>query len=108
MTPIRAFARASQDLLNQGRLFGDNIVLRSAAAGWEMLARAGISHDRPPFGLTETSVAGRKVSVTEEVRDRTPFCSLLHFKKDGGDAQPRVLVVAPMSGHFATLLRGTV
>jgi polyhydroxyalkanoate depolymerase len=108
MAPLRSFAKVSQDILNQGRLFGDNIVLRSAAAGWEMLARAGISHDRPPFGLNETIVDGRTVPVTEEVSDHTPFCGLLHFKKPGSEAQPRLLVVAPMSGHFATLLRGTV
>ncbi|MNN11441.1 hypothetical protein D3C81_1243990 [compost metagenome] len=46
--------------------------------------------------------------VTEEVVARTPFCSLLHFRRHGIVGQPRVLLVAPMSGHFATLLRGTV
>ncbi len=48
------------------------------------------------------------VAVTEEVAYQTPFCSLLHFKKDVPIEQPRVLMIAPMSGHFATLLRGTV
>ena len=46
--------------------------------------------------------------MTEEAADDTPFGTLLHFRKDGAAAQPRVLLVAPMSGHFATLLRGTV
>jgi polyhydroxyalkanoate depolymerase len=55
-------------------------------------------------------VDGKPVTIIEEVAAHTPFCSLLHFRKDAGvsPAQPRVLVIAPMSGHFATLLRGTV
>jgi poly(3-hydroxybutyrate) depolymerase len=48
------------------------------------------------------------VTVSEEVVQRTPFCSLLHFRKDDPLSQPRVLLIAPMAGHFATLLRGTV
>ncbi|CAG4920533.1 hypothetical protein R69919_04834 [Paraburkholderia gardini] len=55
-------------------------------------------------------VDGKTINVIEEVTVATPFCSLLHFRKDHAPAlpQPRVLVIAPMSGHFATLLRGTV
>jgi polyhydroxyalkanoate depolymerase len=53
-------------------------------------------------------VGNREVEVTEEVALRTPFATLLHFKKDVAQAQPRVLLVAPLSGHFATLLRSTV
>ena len=54
------------------------------------------------------SVDGQAVAVTEEAADDTPFGTLLHFRKDHAGPQPRVLLVAPMSGHFATLLRGTV
>ena len=50
----------------------------------------------------------REYAVTEKVEFSTPFGSLLHFVKDGAPAQPRLLLVAPMSGHFATLLRNTV
>ena len=53
-------------------------------------------------------VGNREVAVTEEAADVTPFGTLLHFKKDIEQAQPRVLLVAPLSGHFATLLRATV
>jgi poly(3-hydroxybutyrate) depolymerase len=53
-------------------------------------------------------VSGKEVAVREESVYRTPFGTLLHFKKDLGTTQPRVLLVAPMSGHFATLLRDTV
>jgi polyhydroxyalkanoate depolymerase len=51
---------------------------------------------------------GREVAVSEEVMQRTPFCTLLHFKKEPHVTQPRVLLIAPLAGHFATLLRGTV
>ncbi|WP_341704812.1 polyhydroxyalkanoate depolymerase [Ferrovibrio sp.] len=85
-----------------------NFLLRSVAAATEMLARAGLSHSRPPFGIDRVKVGNREVAVTEEPDHVTPFGTLLHFRKDSDIAQPRVLVVAPLSGHFATLLRGTV
>ena len=53
-------------------------------------------------------VGNREVEVREEAAHVTPFGTLLHFKKDVDVAQPRVLLVAPLSGHFATLLRATV
>jgi len=72
-----------------------------------------LTHHRPPFGIdTVTLGDGRTgnatVPVTEAVVDDTPFGTLLHFRKETAVRQPRVLLVAPMSGHFATLLRGTV
>jgi len=74
----------------------------------EFIARTGITHSCPPFGI-ETSLAGnRTVAVREEAVDVTPFCTLQHFAKEGCEGQPKILVVAPISGHFATLLRGTV
>ena len=57
---------------------------------------------------SSVTVGNREVAVTEEAALRTPFGTLLHFKKDIDLAQPRVLVIAPLSGHFATLLRATV
>jgi poly(3-hydroxybutyrate) depolymerase len=90
-------------------LIGDHPLMRGAAAACEMLSRSGMSHQRPDFGIAETRVDGRVVAVTEEAVIRHPFCTLLHFaKQDCPVEQPRVLVVSPLSGHFATLLRGTV
>ena len=63
---------------------------------------------RPPYGIDSVTVGNREVAVSEEAAHVTPFGTLLHFKKDIETAQPRVLVVAPLSGHFATLLRDTV
>ena len=77
-------------------------------AAYELIARAGLTHARPPFGIDSVTVGNREVAVTEEAADVTPFGTLLHFKKDIDQAQPRVLLIAPLSGHFATLLRATV
>jgi polyhydroxyalkanoate depolymerase len=86
----------------------DHTALRNLTAAYELIARAGLTHQRPPFGIGHVMVGNREVEVTEEVTLRTPFATLLHFKKDVAQAQPRVLLIAPLSGHFATLLRSTV
>jgi poly(3-hydroxybutyrate) depolymerase len=65
-------------------------------------------YTKPTFGLTATSIAATKVSVTEEVLLDKDFGTLLHFKRDVNRNDPKVLIVAPMSGHHATLLRDTV
>jgi poly(3-hydroxybutyrate) depolymerase len=107
--PFRLMAQAGQEFLNHPWLaFRDHPVLRHVAAACELVSRAGMSHQRPDFGIKETVVGGRAVAVSEEALARTPFCTLLNFRKDSIVAQPRVLLVAPLSGHFATLLRGTV
>lgn len=81
---------------------------RSISAGAELFERTTRRFAKPAFGLHKTRVNGHEIAVREEILLRTPFCHLLHFKRDTDIAQPRVLVVAPMSGHHATLLRGTV
>ena len=68
-----------------------------------------LTHERPPFELDEVSDwAGQKVPVIEELVHQSAFCHILKFKKEGAENLPKVLLVAPMSGHFATLLRGTL
>lgn len=78
------------------------------AAGFEMISRARLTHTRPSFNIPSVMVGNREVAVVEQIAMQTPFGTLLHFKKDIETAQPRVMVVAPLSGHFATLLRETV
>lgn len=78
------------------------------AAAWELVARAGLSHTRPAYGIDRVMVGRREAAVTEEAVLTTPFGTLLRFRKDVDVVQPRVLLVAPLSGHFATLLRSTV
>ncbi|HWI29163.1 MAG TPA: polyhydroxyalkanoate depolymerase [Stellaceae bacterium] len=108
-SPVRWMAQAMQGLLNQPwPVIAHHPVMRSAAAACEMVARAGMWHERPDFRIRGTCVDGRAVPVDEVAVMRHPFCTLLHFKKAIDVEQPRVLLVAPLSGHFATLLRGTV
>src|SRR6201996_7230193 len=107
MTPVRAWASMAA---NSGAapLLSDHPALRNLTAVYELIARAGLTHTRPPFGIDSVMVGNREVEVREEAAARTPFGTLLHFKKDIATAQPRVLLVAPLSGHFSTLLRATV
>jgi polyhydroxyalkanoate depolymerase len=107
--PVRGMA-ALTALMMRAQLFGPLAPpwWGSVAAAWEMLARTGLTHHRPPYGIDRVTVGGREVAVHEEIFHRTPFGTLLHFRKDVKAVQPRVLLLAPMSGHFATLLRDTV
>ena len=109
MAPVRSLAgMAVQTLTPVSALGVGNGALRNLTAAYELISRAGLTHHRPDFGIDSVIVGNREVAVTEEAALRTPFGTLLHFKKDIEMAQPRVLVVAPLSGHFATLLRNTV
>ena len=109
MVPVRAFAGLAAKT-GSARLNGSArpSALSSLTAAYELIARAGLTHERPPYGIDSVMVGNREVAVTEEAAEVTPFATLLHFKKDIEQAQPRVLLVAPLSGHFATLLRATV
>ncbi len=109
LAPLRSFANmAAAALMPLPPGSSRSAVQRAVAALYELIARAGLSHRRPAFGIDRVAVAGRTVAVRETAVHRTPFATLLRFEKDIKAAQPRVLLVAPMSGHFATLLRGTV
>src|SRR6202042_1348689 len=89
-------------------LLANHPAMRNLTAVYELISRAGLTHTRPPFGIDRVTVGNREVEVHEEATLITPFATLLHFKKDVATVQPRVLLVAPLSGHFATLLRATV
>jgi len=84
------------------------LMLRHVTAALEVFGYAGTTHDRPYFGFRNVLIGNEEVAVREEPVFSTPFGTLLHFKKDCARQQPKVLVVAPLSGHFATLLRNTV
>ncbi len=107
MLPMRAWATATgQTLAGSGATPRES--WQAASAACEMVSRATLSHRRPSFGIDEVVVGNRTLPVREEEVLATPFGTLLRFAKEGGAAQPRVLLVAPLSGHFATLLRDTV
>ena len=82
--------------------------LSNLSAAYELIGRAGLTHQRPAYGINSIEVDGREAAVFEKVVQATAFGTLLNFRKNSAPAQPRVLLVAPLSGHFATLLRATV
>ncbi len=113
MMPVRALAGMALKNLGPNVWATGISGLRPSALGnltaaYELISRAGLTHTRPPYGIDSVTVGDREVAVIEEAADVTPFGTLLHFKKDIAQEQPCVLLVAPLSGHFATLLRATV
>jgi poly(3-hydroxybutyrate) depolymerase len=78
------------------------------AASLEVFAHAAAPRGKPEFGITETKVGRKTVAVDEDIVLRKPFGQLKYFRKIGAESGRPLLIVAPMSGHYATLLRGTV
>ncbi|HYD15639.1 MAG TPA: polyhydroxyalkanoate depolymerase, partial [Hyphomicrobium sp.] len=113
LKPARAVAEQMRHLVeNPFNPMSYTCAARHAAAAFEMFERTTRRYQKPSFGLSTTRIGNRDIAVEEEVIWERPFCRLVHFKRDMPTAEraadPRILVVAPMSGHFATLLRGTV
>lgn len=109
MTPMRLAAEATQSVFQNPFLPTSYTSMgRAIAAGAELIERTTRRFGKPEFDLKTTTIGGRSIDVIEEVAKVKPFCRLLHFQRLTPHRDPRVLVVAPMSGHHATLLRGTV
>ena len=107
--PVRLWANALEQVYSSPyNPLTDTWVGKSVAASAEIMARLTQNYGKPAFGLATTEIDGEKVAVNEEILLRKPFCNLMRFRRDTTRHDPKVLVVAPMSGHFATLLRGTV
>ena len=81
---------------------------RAVVTASELLERATRRYPKPPFALSSTRIGGRTVALREVPGLRTPFCDLVHFERDVAREDPKVLLVAPLSGHHASLLRDTV
>jgi polyhydroxyalkanoate depolymerase len=112
--PVRAAARWGLSIgralkVLSGSDIAGTIVGKNLGAVLEMTVRARLVHSRPAYNVGKVIVGNCEVPVREEVVLSLPFCDLLRFAKDDvTTAQPKMLVVAPLSGHFATLLRSTV
>ena len=111
MAPARAFSDAAKfwarSPLNP---IAKTPIGRTIVASTEMFERMTRRYGKPRFNLDTTNVDGREVAVEEEIIWQKPFCRLIHFKRDlpAQAERQKLLIVAPMSGHYATLLRGTV
>lgn len=105
--PLRDFARLGMAFspVAEGPLKG---MLRRNVAWLEMISRFQLTHTRPPFGITSVRVGNRDLPVKEEIVHDLPFGQLVKFSRDSDTPLPRILLTAPLSGHFATLLAGTV
>ena len=109
LAPLRFFAEAARSVIGQSwPVIGDHPLIRGTAAALDLFSHSGLSHERAPFGIAGVTIDGVEIPVTEEIVSTHPFCRLVHFRKAAGSEQPKLLMVAPLSGHFATLLRGTV
>ncbi|HVO01827.1 MAG TPA: polyhydroxyalkanoate depolymerase [Candidatus Cybelea sp.] len=114
LDPVRAMARTMAGALPElapGAIeTGDDrgSILRAFWAACQIFAGVGLSHRRPNFDIHTVRIGGRAYPIEEAAVLCTPFSTLLHFRKPLRSLQPKVLLVAPMSGHFATLLRATV
>jgi poly(3-hydroxybutyrate) depolymerase len=106
---VRLVASTGQRLLREWGPTRYVSPLRLLEAYYELIALAGFTHARPDYGITQLATHdGAVVDVAQEAVLTTPFCTFLRFSRCSSSNMRRVLLVAPMSGHFATLLRGTV
>jgi poly(3-hydroxybutyrate) depolymerase len=109
VAPLQLAAAASHRLLDAAcPPAATPSFVRGAGAALDLISHAHLSHERPDFGIRSVSIGGREIAVDEEILAARPFCNLLHFRKTAARDEPMVLVVAPLSGHFPTLVRGTV
>lgn len=104
-SPLRLIAQHQGALLWLRETEGS--LLRKMSAAMEVFARLRLTHSRPDYGITSVRVGEDYIPVTEEKILTLPFGTLLRFRKDVPAVQPKVLLIAPLSGHFATLLRET-
>jgi poly(3-hydroxybutyrate) depolymerase len=110
MAPWRAAANATRRTLRAPwNPMGDTLAGRTTAAAADLFESMTRNYGKPDWELPTTEIDGETVAVTPETVWSSPWCNLVHFKRENApENQPKVLLVAPMSGHFATLLRGTV
>src|SRR5438270_5628576 len=109
LAPLRLLAETARSLIDQPwPIIGNLPLMRGTAAALDLFSHAGLSHERAPFAIDSVTIDGAEIPISEEIVSTHPFCRLVHFRKAATLDQPKLLMVAPLSGHFATLLRGTV
>lgn len=110
LLPMRMAARFASATMGWVNGEPSHALARRFRAACDMVGGVELTHERPPYRVDKALVGNEEVELEEVVADSTPFANLVHFRKKQPveQPQPRVLIVAPLSGHFATLLRNTV
>jgi poly(3-hydroxybutyrate) depolymerase len=108
VAPFRSMARSWLNIFGTSLCNVKGVMGGQYVAALEMISRFELTHVRPDFAIEKVTSGNAEVKVTPEVALSLPFGNLLHFTKDSDVRQPKVMVIAPLSGHFSTLLRGTV
>lgn len=108
LLPLRSMAQVVNASFGWPHRAPSMPIMRRMSAALELFDRFTLTHERPDYGIDQVMSGGSLVDVTEKAVAKTAFGTLLHFRKNADVAQPAVLVVAPLSGHFSTLLRNTV
>ena len=115
LNPLLHWAEASSKLFtNPVSPLAHSPFAQRIAAGYELMYRLGKDYEKTQFNIASVPVNGKTVPIIEEITEKKTFCQLIHFKKDlsakelAALNQPKILLVAPLSGHHATLLRDTV
>src|SRR5262245_53616023 len=100
LLPFRALARTTQAAFGWVNGEASHDMMRRMNAGLELFDRLTLTHERPDYKINSVVSGNREVAVRQEAAAVTPFGTLLHFRKEMDAPQPRVLIVAPLSGHF--------
>ena len=108
MLPMRTMVHAMQATMGWPHRQPATRTWRRVSATLELIDHLTLSHDRPDYGIDHVIVDGRAIDVSEEPVTATPFGTLLRFRRHDEASLPKVLIVAPLSGHFSTLLRHTI
>jgi poly(3-hydroxybutyrate) depolymerase len=112
LTPLAAFTSSGSQLFSHPYSpFSYSPISRQIAAAYELVHRLGKDYEKPVWGIEAVQRDADHIAIHEAIALEKPFCRLIHFERDSGidlSGDPRVLVVAPLSGHHATLLRDTV
>jgi poly(3-hydroxybutyrate) depolymerase len=117
MEPFVDFAKATSKTLGNAKSpFSQNPMVQRISAGYDLMYRLGKDYLKPEFGIQSVKVGNQEVTINERVEVSKPFCNLIRFKRFTDDVEtlshlkgePAVLIVAPLSGHYSTLLRDTV
>ena len=103
LAPSRAFAEFAAGPLGAFNTAFPALPFAWGGAAAEAYSLFAFTHERPDFAIGEVETRGERVPVRHEVSYVTPFCKLTRFVREGGQDDPRVLLIAPMSGHFAAL-----